>query len=284
MQVVSLQSNTEKPNSVKLKIKEVNTGVWDTAIHHDAENCYWSRSHRTPHTRAQASPNVTIEFCGKTYDGKYRYSIVDGYCNFQSDYYGYDGGFFAIHENSGEVITFAVMNPETGSFPFDQCKEQAIELASQWINPSDYKLSYSTDEFIHSFLFEKYYGDLNSCAVLSLGYNTKGDLVTFQRFMTEEMNAAEQTLGMDQMMRIAALFSSKETEEEIHDYIENVYHIERDYQLYGDIEYEKTLVLLPEGDPALICKLEYEIATRDADNPNIMYTSSEIFTILVTLQ
>ena len=63
----------------------------------------WSGEQVNPHYDEAAASRANVEFCGKTYTGKYQYSSVTAGNLYFSDTYEGSDGRFSIDRNTGEV-------------------------------------------------------------------------------------------------------------------------------------------------------------------------------------
>ena len=256
-EIHSISQQQSYGNKTEAQEKSFNVqciGTSDGAINvESADIAMWNRSHVQFHIRAKANPNASVEFLGQQYEGKYRYSIVEKYNTYESDYYGFEGGYFAIHEKTGELILFCLMDSHEGDISSENCEKKAREMASQWIPVDEYAIANTSreDGYFYSFCFERKFGELGSCAKLSFGFSTSGELVTFQKMMTDEM---EETLHSSDQNTLASLlqaYQSKEAEDAVMEALYEQLNQETKVQ-----SIKKEIIILPNDRLGMVCTVE----------------------------
>lgn len=156
----------------------------------------WSGEQVNPHYDEAAASKANVEFCGKTYTGKYQYSSVTAGNLYFSDTYEGSDGRFSIDRNTGEVDCIfpkyddIVTDPDpTGYQDFVQ------EIAGQFITTDEYTLSSEDEgEGIWAFHYFRVIDGITAWDGIDIVID-KGHVVAFAQYMTKEFPEGLQRIG-----------------------------------------------------------------------------------------
>lgn len=218
----------------------------DGGIHAD-EYSEWSTEKCTPFVNTSIMKSKEVTFNGKTYIGEYWYSITELFNTYQTDYYTFDGGWFSVNRLDGSLSSIVFYNINTGKQTVEDCKGEALRLAKQYIDVDQYELSTRSDEYINTFIFQRYVDGYKTCAKLSIGFSTNGDIVTFNVMMTKEIEESVKQRGINNVNSVAELFGSKHAVELLDDKVKTMYPTLLNYEVT-----EKVLVVLADGSIGMV--------------------------------
>ncbi len=129
-----------------------------------------------------------IVFDGQPYQGTYWYSVTEMFNNYQSDYYTFDGGWFAVKSSTGALVSFVDCDVVEGNLTIEDCKDEAFRIANQVIDVEQYELTATSDGLINTYFFQKYIDGCKTCAKLAVGISTSGKIVSFGYAMIDEID------------------------------------------------------------------------------------------------
>ena len=229
----------------------------------------WSYEQTNPHYDEAAASRANVEFCGKTYTGKYQYSSVTEGNLYISDTYAGSDGMFSINRNTGEVDCIfpkyddIVTDPDpTGYQDFVQ------EIARQFITTDEYTLSSEDEgEGIWAFHYFRVIDGITVWDGIDIVID-KGHVVAFAQYMTKEFPEGLQRIGEARIQAMIEAIHSGSAAEAIETAIS-----ESGRKASFTEEYVN-LVLLP-GDQIGVLyngSLELEIQIQEMDEPS--YVSS----------
>ena len=221
---------------------------------------YWRIENCSPQYRKDALKERTVIFEGKEYKGIYDYSCIDLYNNHYSDYYQFSDGVFSVNPLNDELELFAEFNENTGNVSSDTCLQKANQIASSYLDLSDFTITTRSDPFTHSILYQRYIDDIATCSKLSVGFNTQGDLVTFQRMMIDEMNSAIESYGEANLHELLALLTSETTMESLSQTFEENHNNYVTYNVQKPL-----LVILPNQSFGIVYIISYEKRLSNPD-------------------
>ena len=200
--------------------------------------------------------NLTVTFEGKSYTGEYWYSTVTRHNPYTSHYYLFSDGWFSVKSTTAEVdcILFTSPSQADGNKSVDDCKANAVALASRYININDYKLTIETTEEFHSYLFERYVENVYTDAFLSVGIDKNGKLIFFSYGSTEELDAALVKIDKEELKERLTLYTSDDVVDVIRK--EQIELSDKNAQIeLGD----PVLVVLENGDIGVIYDVSVEV-------------------------
>jgi hypothetical protein len=232
----------------------------------------WSGEQVNPHYDEAAASRANVEFCGKTYTGKYQYSSVTAGNLYFSDIYEGSDGRFSIDRNTGEVDCIfpkyddIVTDPDpTGYQDFVQ------EIAGQFITTDEYTLS-SEDkgEGIWAFHYFRVIDDITAWDGIDIVID-KGHVVAFAQYMTKEFPEGLQRIGEARIQAMIEAIHSGRALEAIEKAIS-----ESGRKATFNQEYVN-LVLLPGDQIGVLYNgiIEFEVQTQEMNEPT--YASARAF-------
>ena len=155
---------------------------------HASEYDLWSAANCYPHNDTAAAQKMEVTFNGNVFHGDYWYSLVESYNLHPSDYYSFSGGWFSINRNSGQLETIILMDFGTGNKSVDECKKYAEDIASQYIDLSQYSLMSSGGDPVYGYQFTKMVDGIETSDRLSVAISSSGDISSFCNFTNDDFN------------------------------------------------------------------------------------------------
>jgi len=218
----------------------------DGGLHAD-ECTEWSTDKCSAFVSQSATNNKTVEFNGKTYIGEYWYSVVELFNTYQTDYYTFDDGWFAVNQSDNSLSSIIFYDIKTGSKTVDDCEEEALRLAKQYIDVDHYELTTQSDEYINTYIFQRYIDGCKTCANLSIGFSTNGDVVTFSVMMTDEIEANLNQRGIISAKSTVERLGSDNGKMVLENKIKSIYPNLNEYEIV-----EKIIVILDDGSVGMV--------------------------------
>ena len=232
----------------------------------------WSGEQVNPHYDEAAAGRAEVEFCGKTYTGKYQYSSVTAGNLYFSDIYEGSDGRFSIDRNTGEVDCIfpkyddIVTDPDpTGYQDFVQ------EIAGQFITTDEYTLSSKDEgEGIWAFHYFRVIDGITVWDGIDIVID-KGHVVAFAQYMTKEFPEGLQRIGEARIQAMIEAIHSGRALEAIEKAIS-----ESGRKATFNQEYVN-LVLLPGDQIGVLYSgiIEFEVQTQEMNEPT--YASARAF-------
>ena len=217
-----------------------------------------------------------IEFDGIEYEGTYSDSRYMFYNNYLSDFYEFEHGEFSINENNGKLDTILVYNTEEGDESFEQCKEKAITLASEYINLEEYKVRVEEREWMYTFQFEKTIGGCKAASQVIVSVSTSGEIISFIAESTDEMEAFLSSEKLDSYEEKVRKLTSDEAKAGLD---EKIMEVDPNCDEYNVID--TRVVFLRNGDIGVLYKVEL-LEKEKQENGNTRITGNGAY-ILLTL-
>lgn len=181
----------ENSSGANIQAYEITSAVDlnDGGIHVD-EYPLWAVENCNAFSNGNASAIKSIKFNGEEFTGNYWYSVIELYNNYQSDYYEFPEGWFAVNSSTGDLVSIVFYSIREGNKTSEQCLELATTLAKQYIDLDEYVVNTVPGEFVHSYTFTRYINGIETCSKLSVGISTSGDIVTFSHMMLDAFDTS----------------------------------------------------------------------------------------------
>ena len=158
---------------------------------HVEEYPLWTVENCNAFSNSNAPAIKSVVFNGEEFTGSYWYSVIELYNNYQSDYYEFPGGWFAVNSSTGELVSIVFYSIREGDKTSEQCLELATTLAKQYIDIGEYVVNTVPGEFVHSYTFTRYINGIETCSKLSVGISTSGDIVAFSHMMLDAFDTSD---------------------------------------------------------------------------------------------
>lgn len=224
---------------------------------HNSEYDLWSNDNRAMHSDDTASQTATIAFNDKTYTGTYWYSTVLIYCNYQSDYYQMDNGWFALNHETGELVTFLCPSSQELSddpYSLEETRKIADEFVSKYITLSDYTVTDTEREYVNGHTYVKYIDGMKTADSVTIGVSPiDGEVVSFGAL---ELNQFDGSISQKSAKTLSdstpALVDAK---------VKSIYSGNTaftDYEMTNPV-----LCLLENGEIGIVCTIEANFTFDD---------------------
>ncbi len=154
--------------------------------------------------------SMTIEFDNKSYTGEYWRSNIVFLSGKQIDKYKFGNkGVFAVAHADGRLTDIEFLGRiRAGQKSIEDCKDEAVRIAAQYIDVDQYKLTTKTEGELHSFRFQRYIGDMKTVSQVSVLISTYGDLVQFSQMMTEEVENLTNRRDIGEIIKTIGILNS----------------------------------------------------------------------------
>lgn len=243
----------------------------ETAGIHFSEYGIGSEEKLNPHSDSEAPQTMETTFNGKNYSGDYWYSIIESYSLSLSDYYNFDNGWFSVNRDSGKLETIVFTDFGSGDKTVDECKTYAEDIASQYIDLSQYTLVSSPGDPVHGYQFIKMIDGIETSDVLSIAISSSGDISSFSNFTNNDSNAMSKNEIPSEMSNAIEKFKSPEVtemlEEKIYSNYENCTH----YQIIN-----QKLVRLENNEFGMVYIVDIEFEPYPLGNGEYAFPSARI--------
>ena len=238
---------------------------------HFSEYGLWSDANLNPHSDSEAQQTMEVTFNGKNYSGDYWYSIVESYSLSLSDYYNFDNGWFSVNRESGKLETIVFTNFGSGDKSVEECKTYAEDIASQYIDLSQYTLVSSEGDPVHGYQFIKMIDGFETSDVLTIAISSSGDISSFSNFTNNDSNKMSKNEIPSEMSNAIEKFKSPEVaemlEEKIYSNYENCTH----YQIIN-----QKLVRLENNEFGMVYIVDIEFEPYPLGNGEYAFPSARI--------
>ncbi len=225
---------------------------------HLNETDIWSKENCNASLDSSIQESKTIVFDGQPYQGTYWYSVTEMFNNYQSDYYTFDGGWFAVKSSTGALVSFVDCDVVEGNLTIEDCKDEAFRIANQVIDVEQYELTATSDGLINTYFFQKYIDGCKTCAKLAVGISTSGKIVSFGYAMIDEIDLVvgnktallENTIeNLNSVNGIGA----------IEEKVRRIYPNLHDYEIE-----DRTLVVAENGRVGVVYRVDVEIQDKSS--------------------
>ena len=258
---------TEQGNSHGIKLQEMafavdengnRTGITLDGTRWSGGDCFAGRD------QGDFPDTATVEFDGKTYTGKYEYTIPEDYYNPNKTArytYGKDNNetetiFFDIDQN-GSLTSFNIVRDEEGVILIEKkgdktvedCRDEAFRIAGQFINTEDYEVTTKENDEIgvRDFYFKREVCGYETYANMSVHLNSCGQFYCFWRGNTNEFDNAVSQKTPEALSELLARLDSEETIAAIEERIKSYNPTMTDYEVV-----RKTVVVAPNGSLGMV--------------------------------
>ena len=192
----------------------------DGGEHHD-ECRIWTTDLCNMFQSQTAEKEFTVLFDGEEHTGTYWYSVVEQFNTVPVDYYQFEDGWFSVYSSDKRIASIAFYDVKEGNKGVDDCKDDAIRIAEQFIDVSEYSMEAKSDGIINSYKFHKSEFGYETCARLPVGISTSGKLVIFSEQMTKEFDDAFSKCANAE--DIAKTLGSAQGEQTVADKVSQIY-------------------------------------------------------------
>lgn len=249
--------------------------IYDGGIHVD-EYPQWSCEKSNMFQDPLAEEVTAVEFEGREYSGKYWYSVVEPYNNYQSDYYEIPGGWYSINAENGKLLSLVLPNSEKGEKTIDDCKDKAISIAELFIDVEKYKLTTTEGEYVNAYYFRRFFEGYGTCALLAVGIGTDGSLVTFGRMMTDEMEQLLSEKDEEQIRKTLDKLCSEDGASVVEKKVRTIYDAIADYEVI-----DRTMTILDDGSIGVVYSVDVNFNDKaDGEKEGEGITGSRIDILL----
>lgn len=159
----------------------------------------------------------TFEFAGQKITANYESTDYAGYNNLKYNEYSNDTTTVQVYADN-QMLKRVIMAPKhgNGQKTFEECKQIAIDYASQYISVDDYRLTFTKAEKIsgeHYFDFTRYFDYTPTDDSLAIGVNTDGVVEFMTRSYSEAFSDGD--FDIDKVRSDIEYFKSKEVHDEL---------------------------------------------------------------------
>ena len=231
----------------------------------------WSSENCNAHSDLSAPQKMQITFNGNKFNGDYLYSYIELYNLHPSDYYDFSGGCFSVNRESGQLETIIFTNFGSGDKSVEECKKYAEEMASQYIDTSQYKLESVSGDFVHGYHYIKTIDGIETSDRLSVAISTSGDIATFSNFTNNGFSKTDETETSAETNNLIKKFLSPHAINMIEDKIYSIYENCSSYKIVN-----KKLVRLENNKLGMVYTLDIEFEPVPAENNTFDIMSARI--------
>ena len=210
----------------------------------------WSSKALNGYTDEKAKKSVSVNFEGRDYTGDYSQTLIRVPNTRASHKYFGGNCFFELDSQSGELTSFLLCEDLTPDFYIDEeeGREIADKFAEKYINLSQYKVTWSSDDrdidCVYYFTYYREVGGLKTNDTLNVTLNGRGRVVYFSRGMIGSFGNTR------------ANIDTEKAELALYEKLNSL------YGKYADKTFtikDKTLVKLRDGKQGLLYRVETEI-------------------------
>lgn len=261
-------SNTTEPPSTSISVLEIGAAVdsSDGGVH-VSEYEIWSENNCNLHVDTSAPGSMKISFNGKECVGEYWYSIVEtGYLHI-SDYYTYSEGWFSVNRENKQLETIILTDFGSGEKTLDDCLKNAVTIAQQYIDLSQYELVSIAGDPVYSYQFIKKIADIETSDRLSVGVSSSGEITSFTNFTS----AKNEFTDSNETRRLIEDFTSSDTNKMLENKIKSIY---KDFSSYSVVD--KRLVKLEKNKLGMLYTIDVDLKPTILSEDEVMVDTSRI--------
>ncbi|MCD7788236.1 MAG: hypothetical protein LUH59_04830 [Firmicutes bacterium] len=259
--ILTVSSCSESGTIVALEIG----GIYDAddGGNHAPDYNVWYSEDRLSFEDSTVDSTYTIEVDGTEYSGKYSYSAIEVYNNYQSDYYTIQSdiynGEFAINHDTDDVVLFLLFNAGdesiSTSISIDVNRKKADDYVSQFVSLDDYDVEFYEGEYTHRFIYTKVIDGIETYDCISVCISPKtGKINVLSVGMLGSVNEK------DAVASVSAL-TSKSAEQVLEEKIYAIYSECDSYEIKNE-----TLVILDSGEYGIVYRIDALYANNDESN------------------
>lgn len=220
----------------------------DFDINKDFENWYSQRYNDVK--LSEPAEEITVQFDGKEYTGKYKRTKTYGLGTMTSYEYTVDFGFLEINPSNGGISYILFGQPPIAEDKMDEktyeaCRKKAQEIAEQYIDTSYFTFEITELSTVVRFSYIQYVNGKPTENRLSMNFYFNGNLSSFCNYVSEGyknvMNAQKTDVN-----KLVDTFNSEQTQQLVLDKVKPLF---ADYEC-EDCEYEinqSQLYVMPDG-------------------------------------
>ncbi|MBO4831381.1 MAG: hypothetical protein J5569_02785 [Oscillospiraceae bacterium] len=209
----------------------------------------WKDTAVAPVGSGEKENSKTIEFNNKTYTGEYWRSTVPFLANYQVDKYRFEGGWFGIKHSDGNLSSMNFSDTRAGQKSVDDCKNEAIRIAAHYIDINQYELTAKTEDFLNTYVFQRYFEGIETIAKLTISISTNGKIVTFSQIMTEEVEDLLNSGDINEFKNTIEKLTSEDSKKLVYEKIESIY---KGYDILDCSIIKPIMVILDGGDIGVV--------------------------------
>lgn len=234
----------------------------------------WSYEKLNPHKRDNAPENITVSINNENYVGNYSFTSVEQYSTYETDFYTFDGGMFSINNSTGELLSYLIINSESGDLTEQECREIALDEALKYINVKSYDLKIDETDKAYNYLFTRKIDGINTCEILSITVSKAGVITQFSKRMIDEFDKAILNIGTDSVSIQIADLISEEATNSINSFLE-INYPDYTYQI------KRTMLVITEDEEiGLIYSVEITKESNDSDD-EVQYWEGDLIDVLI---
>ena len=220
----------------------------DFNINQDFENWYSQRYNNTK--RQEPAEEITVQFDGKEYTGKYKQTKTYHLGTSVAYEYTVDFGFLEINSSNGDIWLLHVGHPPVNRDKIDEktyeaCRKKAQEIAEQYIDTSYFTLEIEETFESVQFIYIQYINGKPTENKLAVTFTFKGEFESFCNFVSEGYKKVMKAQKTD-VNKLVDTFNSEQTQQRVLDKVKPLF---ADYEC-EDCEYEinqSQLYVMPDG-------------------------------------
>lgn len=235
-------------------------GTKDSNVHSENinETELWTSEKLNFHIENRAVQNMTVEFEGKKYSGKYKHSMVELGTNYTIDEYDFENGYFQINSLTGELhsIHFILPTTDKKNISIEQGAVIAEKIAKKYINKNNYEFAQTDMNYFYSYVYKKKLNNIYTYEKLAVTVNYNGEITGYAFFMGNAFPNPDETEKYDE--RIKELTSDKAVEL-VNKAVEERYPATIEYSAPYSIV-DKRIVLDQNNNLCMLYKIEVESA------------------------
>ena len=246
----SKNNDNQKPANINILISsDISSDCMSTEdfdINQDFENWYSQRYNNTK--RQEPAQEITVQFDGKEYTGKYKRTNTYSLGTRMTYEYTVDFGFLEINPSNGGVSYLLIGHPPVNRDKIDEktyeaCRKKAQEIAEQYIDTNYFTLEIKETFETVKFLYVQYINGKPTENKLVVTFTFKGEFESFCNYVSEGYKKVMKAQKTD-ANKLVDTFNSEQTQQLVLDKVKPLF---ADYEDCEYEIYEPKLHVMPDG-------------------------------------
>lgn len=198
--------------------------------------------------RQEPSQEITVQFDGKEYTGKYKRTNIYSLGTRMTYEYTVDFGFLEINPSNGGVSYLLIGHPPVNRDKIDEktyeaCRKKAQEIAEQYIDTNYFTLEIKETFETVKFLYVQYINGKPTENKLVVTFTFKGEFESFCNYVSEGYKKVMKAQKTD-ANKLVDTFNSEQTQQLVLDKVKPLF---ADYEDCEYEIYEPKLHVMPDG-------------------------------------
>ncbi len=215
-------------------------------INPEFDSWYSQRYNNTK--RQEPAQEITIQFDGKEYTGKYKRTNIYSLGTRMTYEYTVDFGFLEINPSNGGVSYLLIGHPPVNRDTIDEktyeaCRKKAQEIAEQYIDTNYFTLEIKETFETVKFLYVQYINGKPTENKLVVTFTFKGEFESFCNYVSEGYKKVMKAQKTD-ANKLVDTFNSEQTQQLVLDKVKPLF---ADYEDCEYKIYQPQLHVMPDG-------------------------------------